>query len=168
MQTRHFVDPKKQTPEYVRAVEALKSLPPDIAMRAFAEATYAAREKAWAERYGLERSRGHACVARLLGKRCWQSGWHVRGAEEAPPCRPPGSDHADLWIKNGKPVVYTFQPYGLDHNTLERLLDFCGRWGLEIHIDTWPAGHFPGAVLWVEITPKGNPLWKLADARPEL
>lgn len=155
-----FIEEKQRTPEYDRAVAALRALPAELTTRAFAEATCAAREEAWARRYGLKRSSGHSCVARLLGKRC-RYGEYKAG--DAPPCRPPGSDHADLWIKNGKPAVYTFQPYGLSYDTLKKLLDFCERWGLEVHIDTWPAGHFPGSVLWVEVTPKDRPLWKLAE-----
>lgn len=126
-------------------------------MRAFAEATWAGREEAWAARYRLKKSGGHPCIARLLGKRCWYGG---HGSYDSPPCSPPGADHASLWIRDGKPIAYVFQPYGLTNDTLHELLAFCDRWGLDVNIDTWPAGHFPGAVLWVELTRQDRPLYE--------
>lgn len=158
---RYFVAPKDATPEYVDAVTALRKITPDMATRAFAEATGEQREEAWASRYRLRRSGGNCCVARLLGKRCRQYERYEKGQEH--PCQPPGSDHARLWSRDGKPAAFTFQPYGLSHDTLKDLLTYCERWGLRVTIDAWPAGHFPGNVLWVELTLGDRPLKAQAE-----
>ena len=55
-----------------------------------------------------------------------------------------------------KPAVYTFEPYGMSLDTLRELVAFCDRWGLDLHIDAWPAGWFPGATVWVELRVAGT------------
>jgi len=152
---RLFVDRDRRTPAYVKAVDALRAVGDvDLAARAAAEATWHGRLMAWASREGLTPSKSHACVARLLGKRC---PWSLREPKPGhPPCRPPGADHPLLWLRNGKPAVYTFEPYGMSLDTLRELVAFCDRWGLDLHISGWPAGWFPGATVWVELRVAGT------------
>lgn len=153
------MDGAQRTPEYEAAVAALKRLSAAtggntaVVAAAFAEAACLDREQAWAARFGLKPSGGHPCIARLWGKRCMCS-----DLKSDLPCYPPGADHRRLWLRDGKPAVYTFEPYHLDHETLRCLVEFCERWELELGIHAWPASHYPGEVLWVEITPKGKPL----------
>lgn len=151
-----FVTAKQQRiPEYIQAVTALEALAQeneDLASRALAEATCEVRRKVWAQREGVKESTGHVCVARLLGKRCRMSSSTPRRGE-VPPCRPPGADHPKLWLRNGKPAIYTFEPYVMELNTLRELVNFCDRWGLDLEIRGWPGAHFPGHVVWVELRP---------------
>ena len=98
----------------------------------------------WAESYGLKESkRSQVCICSLYGaKGC---GKYI--------CQnvPPQSDHATLWNLNGKPTVFVMQPYGLIH--VVNLVLWCHERStpLEVNIDTWPAWHYPGHVLHVEI-----------------
>jgi hypothetical protein len=62
---------------------------------------------------------------------------------------PPGVDHPSLWIRDGKPAVFVFQPYGVQD--VAALGAFCAARSLECSIDTWPAWHNPGRVVFVEI-----------------
>lgn len=107
----------------------------------------------WSNRYGLKEAKGPCCAMRLLGNKCreFDSNTARRGDCE---CKPPGSDHASLWRYKTDPVVYVYQPYGLDGETMEELGDYCRKWGFEANIDTWPAWHYPGRVLFVEVYPK--------------
>lgn len=153
-----FVAQARKSADYIRVVNMLRALPDeDAAHRAFAEATHESRLLKWAKQRELKRSDGHACIARLLGRRCMMLDPRPRN-QEGPPCTPPGADHSDLWIRGGKPVVYTTQPYQLSHKHLVELVEFCNRWGLEVKVDTWPGGHFPGSVLWIEIVTVGRVL----------
>lgn len=150
---RSFVDGERRTPAYVAAVQALTALDDhDLASRAAAEATWRLRLEAWAQQRGVRLSQGHACIARLLGKRCPWTLQHVPPGH--PPCQPPGVDHPRFWVKDGKPYAFTFEPYVLNLRTLRKLVDFCEQWGLDLTIEGWPTGHFPGATVWVELRPK--------------
>ena len=109
--------------------------------------------KSWASKYGLKEARGPVCAMRLLGKKCSRV---VDYREENCACQPPGPDHETLWCHRGKPVVYVFQPYGLSWSMMEDLISYCQRWGFQMNVDTWPAWHYPGHVLFVEIYQKGG------------
>jgi hypothetical protein len=138
---------------YRNAFDALTALVEaegtDAALRAYAEVTWEAYQKQYAEKFGLKLSSGRTCLARLLGKRC-----NPDSDRCGIPCHPPGVDHASLWLKDGKPYSYVYQPYGLSMQALRELVAMCERYGLECSIDTWPSWHFPGAVLTVEIKRK--------------
>lgn len=110
-------------------------------------------KKQWAERYGLKEAKGPVCAMRLLGKKCGQFDSRT-GTLEKCECRPPGSDHASLWRYKTNPVVYVYQPYGLSGNIMNELGEYCRKWGFLIRIDTWPAWHYRGRVLFVEIYPQ--------------
>ena len=62
-----------------------------------------------------------------------------------------GEDHSDLFNKNGRPHVFTFQPYGLRWDTVRALVAKCTELGLALDILTWPAWHYPGAVLFCTV-----------------
>lgn len=109
-------------------------------------------KKQWAERYGLKEAKGPVCAMRLLGKKCKEFNSRTGRFGECE-CKPPGSDHASLWRHGTNPVVYVFQPYGL---SVDEISDYCRKWGFEADINTWPAWHYRGHVLFVEIYPKGG------------
>ena len=82
----------------------------------------------------------HPCPLRLLERKsCAHYG-----------CLPPGCDHPELWIPDGKAVRFTFHPYGLGAPDLAGLLDWCREKGLDFAISarSW---HFPHHTLLVEI-----------------
>lgn len=144
-----FMD--KPTGRYIKATQALAELVEaegtDAAVRAYAEATWERKREGWAAKHGLQQTRGRVCLARLLGKRCGGFGRDVKGI----PCQPPGADHCSLWLKEGHPEVFVSQPYGLSLKTMRELVALCDCTGLDVLVDTWPAWHFPGRVLMVEI-----------------
>jgi hypothetical protein len=162
---REFISRQYRTPEYEQAVRLLRRMP-EMACSAYAEATCADFYQTWAKSRQVTASERHACIAQLLGLRCFGYTEH-QTRPGRPPCAPPGSDHARLWLKNRKPVAYTFEPYGLNYKTLKDLVQFCELWRLEFSIDTWPAGHYPSRVLWVEITPLGRPLQNYSGMNTE-
>lgn len=142
----------KPSQRYADAVTALAALVqaegPDAATRAYAQATWETRREQWAAKHGgLKQSAGHVCLSRLLGKRrCNEA-----GPDTLRPCRPPGADHCSLWLKDGVPEVLVSQPYGLGLQTMRELVALCDRCDFDASVDTWPAWHFPGGVLMVEI-----------------
>lgn len=141
---RKFVGGSERDAAYIRAVDAIAALPnTDAQRRAYAEASWRRLCDDWARMNGLKLSQGHACINRLMGKRC--TGWPDRD------CRPPMADHCSLWNKNGKPEVYVTQPYPQATSELEQLFGFCKERNLHVTVGTWPSWHFPGAVLTVEI-----------------
>lgn len=99
----------------------------------------------WARQRGLKQSKKRPfCVCRLLDKRCSHYG------ASSCPNSPPETDHPSLWCRDGKAHTFVSQPYQLlDPERLDR---FCRERGLKCTITTWPAWHYPGAVLHVEIT----------------
>lgn len=105
----------------------------------------------WQQIHGLRPAGGSTayCICRLLGRRHGRYGCVVPA--------PPGCDHPSLWLRDGKPVVFVFQPYGLTHAQLVSLVAYAEELGLHLRIDTWPAWHYPGHVLHVE-------LWRDVDA----
>lgn len=122
----------------------------DSVIRAYAEATCERHQEQYIKKYGLKASNSHACIGRLINKRC---------STDGVPCRLPGGDHVSLWLKDGKPEVYISQPYHLSLDNMRAIVEFCDRYRLTVDISTWPSWHFPGAVLTVEV--------KRADAERE-
>ena len=141
--TRRFVTGMGRTKEYLAAVHSLRNLENAGGSpgRAYAEAECEKALHQWAQKHGLTRSKGHVCLTRLV--------WHCKRSHGC--AQLAGSDHASLWLKDGKPHVYVSQPYGLSLETLLEMVSQCQELGLEIHIGTWPAWHFPGTVLMVEV-----------------
>ncbi|OPX83386.1 MAG: hypothetical protein A4E53_04661 [Pelotomaculum sp. PtaB.Bin104] len=138
------------SPAYKKAVAVLKKLAEDegtdSAHRAYAEAVWEQCKKQYISKHGLKPSGGHPCVSRLIGRRC--SALPGGGSS---PCHIPGWDHVSLWLKDGKPEVYVSQPYSLSLNEMRNLVRFCDEYGLTVSVSTWPAWHFPGGVLTMEV-----------------
>ena len=107
-------------------------------------------KKQWADaRYGLKESSSRPyCVCRLINKRCRYYGSSECGHAV------PGVDHPSLWLFGGEAVSLVYKPYGITSKNVLLLGEFCRDRELEIVIDTWPAWHNPGSVLFVEITTK--------------
>jgi hypothetical protein len=153
---REFVGGDQRTPEYEAAIAALRKIEAAgiDATRAYAEAVCEREESALERGYGLKRSKGHVCFARLVGKRCTRFDClypNRRQKEDSPPCRIPGGDHDTLWLYKGKPVLYLAQPYEVSLETMGELVGLAKQWNLDISVDTYPAFHFPGGVLAVEV-----------------
>lgn len=122
--------------------------------RLYATAIWQVRLKTLLHANGYRLSSGHPCVARLLGKPCGESylRWPYEPRENTPPCSPPGCDHPALLLKDGKPSLFVFQPYGLHGATLVELVAFCQRWGLHCSVDARFSWHFPGVTLLVSLS----------------
>jgi len=99
----------------------------------------------WAARFGLTRSEGRCCVKRLLGKRCDYS------RSDDFDCMEMGYDHPSLWNRDGKPVVFLFQPYQLGHDDILGLAEMARKHQFYLSVATRPAWHYPGSVLHIEI-----------------
>jgi hypothetical protein len=153
--SRRFIDAKRRTDRYIKAVTALWELlnESDVGTvrRAYAEVVHEKLKEHFQNKYPmgkrLKRSRGVACVGKLLGKRCGQHNYYQLHCETH---QPPAADHVELYNRNGKPEVYVSQPYGLSWESLKNLVSFCETHGLEAEIDTG-SWHFPDNTLLVEI-----------------
>jgi hypothetical protein len=133
--------------EWCAAVQALKEVEAqgDEASRVYAAATHVNTLDAWQRREGVTPATGHACLGRLIGRKCDQYSYY-RARREVP-CALPGADHITLWLKDGIPEVYVTQPYYLHEDTMGAIAALCERWGLRCTVSTWPAWHFPSGVL---------------------
>lgn len=132
----------------------IKYLGRDQVDKAFHKVMDGDTRKQWSLRYGLKEAKDPVCAMRLLGKKC--AGRYPGDQTDQCACQPPGSDHETLWSYKNKPVVYVFQPYGLGGETIEELFAYCQKWGFRTQIDTWPAWHYPGHILFVELYVKGG------------
>ena len=61
--------------------------------------------------------------------------------------RPPGDDHAYLLLADGEVWAYVYEPYHLDDETMEGLVQFCKRYGLTSSMRPDIACHFPGGTV---------------------
>lgn len=79
---------------------------------------------------------GSACVGRLVaGWNGCNHGMRRKGDDsDTPPHKPPHADHADLWLRDGEPAVYSMHLYDVQTKEIRDLLEFADRWGLEIEI----------------------------------
>lgn len=130
----------KPSPAYKNAVRVLAALDGDDiedVCRASAEVLAPARIESLRAR-GYKRSTGYPCIERLHNRHCWHYG-------ECP--RPPGTDHAYIMLRDGKPWAYVFEPYDLSLDTLRELVAFCDEHGLNMNIRADWATHFPGATV---------------------
>ena len=159
---RIFVsNPSKQ---YLKTVEMLEGLLGDEnnePVRAYAAAVYEKSRNDWVAKNNLRQSGGHSCLNLLVGKRCylaydWPLGRTKNHKHGGLSCFPPGADHCSLWLRDGKPAVFVMQPYDLDGDMLFELVNLCRENNFHLEIKTWPAWHFPGAALMVEIWRKDS------------
>jgi hypothetical protein len=63
----------------------------------------------------------------------------------------PWLDHVAVWNKNGRPAVFTSQPYGLCWEALCGLVDFCRQNGLEAKVDASGSWHYPGSTVLIAV-----------------
>lgn len=118
----------------------------DLLSRCYAE-TIAPRWAAnYAERNKLRPYKGHHfCIRTLLKGRS-------RGCYERDCIRPPGNDHAELWVdETNTPKEYVFHPYGLWGKTIAELAVFCKQYDLELLIDA-DSWYYPTRALRVVLT----------------
>jgi hypothetical protein len=114
-------------------------------------------EAAWARGHGLQRSRGHPCLARLVGKSCWvykMAGIHTP-LKEVISCDLPGSDHVSFWLKGGRPAAYVMQPYEVSSESLDGIFEFCKKHKLKVSISTDKSWHNPGKTTLIVIYKPG-------------
>lgn len=151
--TRRFRDSKN--PHFIGAVKEIQALAkatsPEECRRAFASATAAVYEEEFRRRYGVTRSKSTACIQRLLGKRCGIS------LQRDCDCHPPGTDHASLWLKDGKPHLFVSQPYNIRGSILGDATQFASEHGLELEIRADHNFHFPSSVLLM--------IWRIPEKR---
>jgi hypothetical protein len=103
-----------------------------------------------AEGYTVAKS---GSIRRLVGKR--RVGW--TDDPDVMPDAPPGDDHGDLYCKDGQPAFYLSQPYGVTFATLQKVVKFCERWGLEASIDSLQSTWFPSLTVAIKYQTKGKP-----------
>lgn len=109
---------------------------------------------AFIDAFGVAERADHACIRRLITgeEECVHTlepdaGKSLFGPmdEEEPPHKPPGSDHATLWLdENGEPALYGMHVYPGNieqlestkppHNMWFDLFEFAKQWGLEVSI----------------------------------
>lgn len=137
----------RPSPAYLKALAALQELAAeslDSVDRVYAEATTQLTENQWIKRQSVHRSKASPCIRRITHGACLTA-----TRMEHCICQPPGSDHVDLWIKDGKARVYTSQPYELSWEELQEMVDFCRHDGLQADISLG-AWHFPGRTMLIE------------------
>ncbi len=153
-----YVGREERTPQYERAVSALRKLlesakpgwGPDMANRAYAEATADAWRESYCDQHRVTRTRGQRTVARLWGGA--RRSWDVEPVPQFP-----AEDHVDLWIRDGKPVRFTSQPYGLGLQDMASMVEFCRAHHLRMTIRVGWSWHFPGSTLLVDVEPEPGP-----------
>jgi hypothetical protein len=132
---------QKQTPDTERAISALQKIFDHTSPRA-AAATYATALNDrllanWMKTEHVKQARGRICVHRLTGKKCTQS----------LDCTPPGTDHATLWSKNGKPAILVSQPYSFGMEMSEMVNEYCKGHGLTYRIVADSSFYYPAVTL---------------------
>lgn len=142
-----------QNPAADAAVGALRPLvgPDDWATRAYAEATWQSLRDAWIARHRVTASRSEeTCWCLLGGPKCpdpMRIGNHDHGTG--------WQDHGELWVRDGRPVVYVSQPYGIRAEGVQHLAALRAERGFDIRVDT-DSWHFPGSTLLIEVWAPGE------------
>jgi hypothetical protein len=96
------------------------------------------------EGYGLKKSRGSICIARINGERCALPP-HLHTYK--------GADHTSLWNKGGQPVCFVSQPYREAFESPEHQaeLNRVRELGYFIRVDLHGSWHYLGRTVLVEI-----------------
>lgn len=130
----------------------------DDAVRVVADALEDVYLDEFKSAYVVDRASTTACIGRLIGgwggcKHGWNQPRDV--PDDHPPCNPPHSDHADLWLRDGEPAAFTMHLYDVDQEVLDDVLAFADTHGLEVSVEagSW---YFPGrTTLIVFYAPEG-------------
>ncbi len=69
-------------------------------------------------------------------------------------CKPPGSDHNSLWLKNGIPHVYASHPYSLSDAIMRKIADFASEHNLSVEVRADRAFYAPSTTFIVMYTKK--------------
>lgn len=69
-------------------------------------------------------------------------------------CIPAWLDHLSFWERDGVPAVIVGQPYQLYGDTLKEMMAFAKAYDLKVSVRTAPSWHYPGSVLFVELSKK--------------
>lgn len=127
----------------------------DAVHRVVATVFAAPLEKSLMKVHGVRRSSSSRGVAALLNKR--------RDQYVSFP-----ADHAQVWQKDGKPTLFTSEPYGLGREDLRDMLTFCDQNCLHLSISAW-SPYFFGQTLLVSVSkPNLTRTWEatqIADGR---
>lgn len=104
---------------------------------------------------GVKLSRRVPCANALTKNACHKD-FHVS-------CLIPHADHTDVWIKDGKAVLITTQPYNMGIEKLRDIIEFCDKWGLEFSIKggSW---HYPGFTKMLMFYAKGTKPWEISES----
>jgi hypothetical protein len=131
---------------FEKAVLLLLEMGEPLAHDAYCEAHVVQLEQSFAESNKVTKasSKSFGCIHQLLKPRSRCNG-HKSG------CLPPGCDHISTWKRDGKPVYFVYQPYGLTEKTVAQLVQFCAENGLHFDIDASLSWHYPGQTLRVTI-----------------
>lgn len=144
-------DIKDKSPEYWKAVEALKALPwyfpaplrVNHHSMVYAEAT----QEHWrAELTKMLKAnpagRGNR-IARLIDRN------GIKASDKY--LRPPGDDHGTLFVRGKTVVAYISEPYQVSSSTAKKIVEFCELYQLEFEItslSTWYPGQTLAVLYW--------------------
>lgn len=133
------------------------------ATEVFAHVTADKCRDVFADTHKLKRSSVDPCAMRLLGKHCLH-----RRAKHCPDHMPPSGDHVSLWNQDSKTRLMVWHPYGIIHNDVRRLVEYCDRLGFEFSIDAH-SFYYPNSALEICMWRKGfDPLFPhLRSKEPE-
>ncbi len=81
-------------------------------------------------------------------------GYLCDGFDESRDLPPANFDHPDLWLKDGKPYMFTSQPYRITKDFLEIARNICVEHDLEMTIDAREAWYMPGRTVLVAFRKK--------------
>lgn len=120
---------------YYGLLSELRLVDADTRERLFNEVMHEDNENKFkSENKNLTKSKGVACICRLNNKKCNQS------------CTASSLrfDHADLWLQNGTPHVFTFQPYRWSMDNFNELTTYCRDNGLSYELVDYNY-HYPSS-----------------------
>lgn len=147
------------TERYHNAVSAMRSLLEESGMdraeRAFASAVAMKRSEEFAIEHGLTVSQGNPVIRRLISGRCKHLLPLTIFKGQRIHCNPPFNDHGTLWLKDGKPHMYTSEIYGLSGEQARAILAYADDHGLDVDFRV-DGMYFPGRATLVVYSKKSE------------